>query len=351
MLNLNHRGADSAPAGTMSFRTIARAALLVAVSLGLALLLGEGIIRLVAPQVTLFPRYVTSSEYAIELPPNALIEHARGRHWRFTYTTNHLGRRGPGLPAGHGAGVPGVVALGDSFTFGIGVADHEVYTEVLGQELGPGYRVVNGGVPGWGIDSQAKWFHHVGRSYNPQVVVLQFTRNDPSDSVTGVASVQDGALRFRPYATVKPFWQRVLSESTLVQHSHLYLLLRTVLAPNPVLAAESPDRAAPTEEHYIALLEAFAREVTALGGALLFVSVTHRNAGSGEYVYDLDTFPRIRDSVRRLEATGELRFVSLPMEAMRTQAVSPEGHQWGSGHHRVVAAELANQIRSLRSGS
>jgi hypothetical protein len=81
------------------------------------------------------------------------------------------------------------------------------------------------------------------------------------------------------------------------------------------------------------------------------VSVTHRNAGSGEYVYDLDTFPRIRDSVRRLEATGELRFVSLPMEAMRTQAVSPEGHQWGSGHHRVVAAELANQIRSLRSGS
>ena len=330
----------------MSVRNVVKAALVIALSFGVSLLLGEGVIRLVAPQVTLFPRYIPSDEYAIELPRNARIENARGREWRFTYTTNQLGRRGPHVPVENAAGGRSVVALGDSFTFGIGVADDEVYTDVLAGELGPGYRVVNGGVPGWGIDSEAKWFHHAGRAYNPDVVVLQFTRNDPSDSVTGVAYVHEGTLRFRPNAIAKPSWQQFISGSALIQKSHLYSLLRATLTP-PVLASESPDRTGPLEQNYIALLEAFTREIAGLGSTLLFVSVTHRNAGTGEYIYDLDTFPAIRESVRRLEAAGRLRFVGLPMDAMQAQAVSPEGHQWGSGHHRIVGAELARQIRSL----
>lgn len=327
---------------------IVKAALIVALSLALSLILAEGVIRFFAPQVTLFPRYVASDEYAIELPRNARIEHARGRDWRFTYTTNQLGRRGPDVPTGKG--VPTVVALGDSFTFGIGVADAEVYTEVLARELGPAFRVVNGGAPGWGIDSQAKWFHTVARAWSPEVVVLQFTANDPSDSVTGVASVQEGALRFKPYDNAKPIWQRVLSGSALIQNSHLYLLTRNVLAPKPRdLAPASADRASPSEQNYCELLEAFSREVHAGGATLLFVSVTHKDPGSGAYVYDLDSFPRIRECVGRLDAGGQLRFVSLPMDAMKEQAVSPEGHQWGAGHHRIVGLELAKQIRPSES--
>lgn len=326
---------------------IVKAALIVVVSLGLSLLLAEGAIRLVAPQVTLFPRYIASDQYAIELPRNALIEHARGRAWRFTYTTNQLGRRGPDIPAG--AGAPTVVALGDSFTFGIGVADAEVYTEVLARELGPSYRVVNGGVPGWGIDSEAKWYHNVARAYAPQVVVLQFTANDPSDSATGVASVQEGTLRFSPYAGTKPNWQRVLSGSSLVQNSHLYLLTRAVLAPAPSDFAAPSERASAAEQNYSELLEALARDVNAGGGTLLFVSVTHHNPGSSEYVYDLDRFPHIRDAVRRLEAGGQLRFVDLPLQAMQAQPGSPEGHQWGATHHQMVGAELARRIRLSES--
>ena len=326
---------------------IVKAALIVAVSLALSLLLAEGVIRFVAPQVTLFPRYIASDEYAIELPRNARIEHARGRDWRFTYTTNQLGRRGPYVPVG--SGVPTVVALGDSFTFGIGVADDQVYTEVLARELGPAFRVVNGGVPGWGIDSEAKWFHHVARAYGPDVVVLQFTANDPSDSVTGVASVHDGTLQFKPYDNAKPRWQRLLSGSAVIQNSHLYLLARNVLAPKPRdLASASADRASPSEQNYCDLLEAFAREVNAGGATLLFVSVT-TNARSGEYVYDLDSFPRIRECVRRLEAGGQLRFVDLPMKAMQAERASPERHNWGAGHHRIVGVELAKQIRPSAS--
>ncbi len=341
-------------------RVVARA-----VVLGIALLVGvvlaEVAVRLFAPQVTMFPRYVTSSEFEIELTRNARIRHARGGQWSFTYTTNELGRRGAYLPPEQVGDRQVVAVLGDSFSFGVGVDDGEAFAERLSGVLGSGWFVLNGGMGGWGLDSQIKWFYSVAAPFRPQTVVLQFTDNDPLDTDTGVTSVDaDGTLSFHPYPTSKPAWQEWISKSGLLQRSHLFSLLRSVQGgggrpveaapPDPEAEAAAERAHREVQERYVALLEAFATRLFDEGVVLHFVSVTHRDDVTG-YEYDLDNHPVIADAVRRLDDEGLLGFVALPLDQMRTMTGSPEGHQWGPEHHRTVADRLATALLAASGSS
>lgn len=324
-----------------------------AVGLGLA----EAVVRLAAPQVTMWPRYVTSTDYEIEMARNARIRHARGGHWEFIYTTNAIGRRGPYVAPEDARGRPTVVVLGDSFTFGIGVQDDEVYSALLRSGLGEPWVVVNAGMSGWGIDAHAKWYLTQGEAYDPDVVIVQFTANDPWDSDTGVVSIEDGSLVVHPYAGRKPAWQEWVSTSSLLQRSHLFSLVRALLsAPRQDGSVADPEAATAAErvrqevqDRYVAYLRVLAERLADEGRTLLFVSVTHQ-ADEG-YVYDLQNYPVIQAEVRRLFDEGLLDFVELPMERMAEYPNSPEGHQWGSGHHRLVAEALTERIRTLAGGS
>ena len=238
---------------------------IITVSISIVLLVSESAVRLIVPQATMFPRFVVSREFKIELPPNVRIHHSRGELWSFIYTTNELGRRGPFLPFAGEYDTENVVALGDSFTFGVGVADGEEYASVLQAALGEGFAVVNGGMGGWGIDSQTKWFDQFGRRYVPRTVVLQFCANDPFDSDTGVVSVEDGELRFHPYLGEKPAWQRLVSSSALLQRSHLYSLVRAIIAAPAAPPVDTvvgvnearERRRRRVQERYVEILRAF----------------------------------------------------------------------------------------------
>ena len=323
---------------------------------GLALLLGvvlaEFLGRLAAPQVTMFPRYVTSTDYEIEMAPGAEIRHRRGRMWTFTYRTNEIGRRGPYVPPDQLTGKAVVAVLGDSFSFGIGVEDDQVFSAQLGRLLGGGWYVLNGGMSGWGIDSEIKWYSEVGKPYHPEAVVLQFTGNDPWDSGTGVTTLEDdGSLAFHPYASQKPAWQDWVSHSGLLQRSHLFSLFRSIQAGgggggtvevDPEAAAAAEQLRRELEERYVGFLRAFANELSAEGTSLHFLSVTH--AEDGAYIYDVDSYPIIAAAVEQLAEAGLLSFVRLPLGPMQTMATSPEGHQWGPDHHRAVAEALAESL-------
>jgi lysophospholipase L1-like esterase len=336
----------------MTRREAARVTLLLSVSVIVAVVASEYMVRQLAPQVTMYPRYVASRDYEIELPPDVRIEHAQGRKWQFRYSTNHLGRRGAYVPFDAARGKTSIVVLGDSFTFGIGVDDAEVYSQILADTLGADFVVINGGVPGWGLDSEAKWFGEVGTQYDPAVVVLQFTANDPFDSFTGVAEVAHGSLIFHPFTAEKPLWQKWVSGSSLLQRSNLYALVRSFFSTRQTTA---PDQGAASasatnvEDHYIEMLESFVALVAKDGRKLIFVSVTHTDQTTHVYRYDIDRFPRIAEAVRLLDASGALRFLPLPLDEMRGYKGSPEGHQWGPSHHRIVGSVLARSILALRA--
>jgi len=73
------------------------------------------------------------------------------------------------------------VALGDSFTFGVGVDDGERYTDLLNARC-RGWEVVNLGVPGYGIDQELRLLEVEAFRYEPELVLLTVSLGtDPED--------------------------------------------------------------------------------------------------------------------------------------------------------------------------
>lgn len=70
-----------------------------------------------------------------------------------------------------------ILILGDSFAWGYGVADSEIFTEQLETLLKPDdtqWQVINAGVSGWSPDQEYLWFRDEGVRYRPAIVVLAY---------------------------------------------------------------------------------------------------------------------------------------------------------------------------------
>ena len=68
--------------------------------------------------------------------------------------------------------------LGDSFTFGAGVAAEENIANYLWRALGTDYEVMNLAIPGWGIDQMFLAYREFAQSFMPDIVVLAFIDED-----------------------------------------------------------------------------------------------------------------------------------------------------------------------------
>ena len=76
------------------------------------------------------------------------------------------------------AGVKRVQALGDSFTVGADVEQHDAWPQVLEQLLNepgkPAVEVVNAGVGGWSPFQYAQFYEHYGDQFEPDLIVVGF---------------------------------------------------------------------------------------------------------------------------------------------------------------------------------
>ena len=103
--------------------------------------------------------------------------HAKPPIFESTFHTNSLGIRDKEYPFEKPLGVTRLVAIGDSFTWGYGVNDQDVYTEVL-ENLLPKTEVINLGVTGYGIPQEFWYLKRLGVQFNPDIVLLAFFLND-----------------------------------------------------------------------------------------------------------------------------------------------------------------------------
>ena len=79
-----------------------------------------------------------------------------------------------------------VLVLGDSFTWGFGVEEHERYTDRLAALLGDSVEIINTGVSGYGTDQELLYYQVEGFRYHPEVVLLEFVTNDLTNNVNAV---------------------------------------------------------------------------------------------------------------------------------------------------------------------
>src|SRR5947209_1734724 len=215
-------------------RRLAARLLLLAVSAGLGLLVAEVAVRLARPQAVMV---VSPGLYEPD-PPRRYRLHPGFRgtvtnrvEFDDPVSINSLGLRGPEI----GPKSPGtlrVLAVGDSFTFGVGARAEETWPARLAAILrarGVRAEVLNAGAPGFGVPDEVAWYERWGRPLQPDVVLIQvFLANDLQDAAPGPkVEVRDGSL------VVQGERPRCLSR-WLYYHSHLFVLLKNSTLGGPV---------------------------------------------------------------------------------------------------------------------
>jgi lysophospholipase L1-like esterase len=101
----------------------------------------------------------------------------RSRVFDATFTTNSRGLRDSERSLETIPGVERIVVLGDSFTWGWGVNDHEVFPRILESKL-QGTEVINLGVTAYGLAQEFAYLKLEGALYRPNTVILAFCQND-----------------------------------------------------------------------------------------------------------------------------------------------------------------------------
>jgi len=166
-----------------------------------SLLAGEGTIRIgkaIAPQLAIFMRLKNYDDYDAlagryfapsTFNPLTLAANFSGYEESghqpgkmVLVTTNSLGLRGPEITLAKPSKVKRILVLGDSYTFGLYLRDHETYSVVLETALrqqGFDVQVINAGyADGFCPDEHYAWLRNVGITFKPDIVVYGFFVND-----------------------------------------------------------------------------------------------------------------------------------------------------------------------------
>jgi len=209
---------------------------LVVLSVMIALLLGELLIRVISPQdlrfnVTQWDEYTGFGHI-----PN-IEGYTKHRDYTMLVKINSKGLRDNEYPYVKSNRTIRIGVFGDSFTFGEGVQNNETYTAVLErrfkadavlQKHDRNIEVINFGIGKTGTSHQYAFYLKEGFKYNLDIVVLGFLGgNDFGDNESGVYILKDGKLVHDPaaYSSVRniqkivykiPFYKWLASNSHLV---------------------------------------------------------------------------------------------------------------------------------------
>ncbi len=228
----------------------------------LALLCAEGVLRLCVKPPP--PPAAEKAAQWVEVPEKKWVDYHRVLGWypqaskkalletSFIHQEIHTdaaGFRGEKDYASEKpAGITRILALGDSFTFGFGVADSETFSRRLENTM-PSLEVLNTGVPGYGIDQVLMLYREIGRKYHPDIVLVDvfpemcwratraFTAGGYAKPFFKLTAGGELALQNvpvpRPYEMTRgqfpnlfqqSFWQAVLQKSILYQTLQFRLL-------------------------------------------------------------------------------------------------------------------------------
>ncbi len=201
--------------------------------------------------------------------PRVLLRHTP---YCVEFTNNRWGFRGHDFTTGRAPDAFRVVALGDSFTYGVGVADAETLPApletVLAERQGRTVEVINLGEPG--IDTARELEHlRKHRALRPDVVVLAYVLNDASRA-RGVGERDAAAdlvmIRPQHLGTTERSWNSALVRFVRHRLARRRAHDRTLAAYRDVFDPEvNAEGLARTE----AVLGELEREVEANGAELL----------------------------------------------------------------------------------
>ncbi len=157
----------------------------LAAALVVSILFGEGLARwlgLASPpggdRIRWWTQFIRPSDAPLlvwELVPGAAVE-GREAHGSVLYRVNSMGLRGRAIDPRKGSGVFRVLALGDSFTFGLEGSEEDSLPSQLERlanaRSSVRIEVLNGGTPGYNTRQELAWLLQRGLTLEPDLVIL-----------------------------------------------------------------------------------------------------------------------------------------------------------------------------------
>jgi lysophospholipase L1-like esterase len=159
---------------------------LLIVSVTITLILGEIVVRIFydVPPSTMSTFNLSESSYyrrddALDWVPNPNVSgvHDRSGSFATTFQTNSFGLRDREYPLEKPAGITRIVVVGDSFAWGFGVNNGEIFTDAL-EEMLPDTEVLNLGVTAYGLRQEMLYFDRLGIRFDPDILIVALTQND-----------------------------------------------------------------------------------------------------------------------------------------------------------------------------
>lgn len=125
-----------------------------------------------------------------------------------------------------------MLVLGDSFGWGWGVSQSEIFSEILEEELG--WEVINTSVPGYGTDQQFLALKHKWKAYNPDIVVVLFFEND---FINNHFNEQHGYNKplLKVIDNQLTLTQEIIAPPRWTQNLHRYLMANTILVKEAMI--------------------------------------------------------------------------------------------------------------------
>lgn len=125
----------------------------------------------------------------IDIESNKFVSprHSQNRNFFVSYRANALGCRGPDYAIPKPDSVTRILALGDSYTQGVGVHEEDTFCAVLSESLnkkanraqsGWTFEVINAGLTGYDTRQERSYYEHYGRKYQPDIVLVIMVWND-----------------------------------------------------------------------------------------------------------------------------------------------------------------------------
>lgn len=186
------------------FRLFAAGLIALGIGLVAALLLAEGVVRVVFDEAVQ-PRFVIDSGYGVRAnKPSTETRHYVPGDYDIHITTNSSGMRGRGeYPLARVRGRARILVLGDSFPFGYGVEDDEVVSAQLEAIRNESFssqpvEVLNLAVSGFGQAEELVTYENFAKGYQPDVVIWFYFSNDIGNNmVSNLYAVGSGGKVFR----------------------------------------------------------------------------------------------------------------------------------------------------------
>jgi hypothetical protein len=233
-------------------RVLCLRAVLLLVSITLSLLVAEGALRLFEHLNPEFNRYffvLADHGETYVYDPDVGWRNAPG--WKsddpdIRIGINASGLRGPEIPIEKPPGMRRILVYGDSYAFGYGVSDDEIFSHYLDailQQHHPPYQVLNAAVNAYGPDQAYLSLSKDGFDFSPDVVVLAFfIGNDFGDMLdtllSGTAKPCFADESLRPSNVPVPFQvgsdlnKRLVRPKRLIGSSAMYRLMFFNAFPN-----------------------------------------------------------------------------------------------------------------------